>query len=45
VANVVEKFDFLEAKLSVVQPGDAPDMYQKSSVILVRPPAEDATAN
>jgi hypothetical protein len=45
VANVVEKFDFLEAKLSIVQPGDAPDMYRKSSVILVRPPTEGATAD
>lgn len=45
VANVVEKFDFLEARLTVVQPGDTPDTYTKRSVTLVRPPAEAATAN
>jgi hypothetical protein len=45
IANVVEKFDFLEARLSIVEPDDAPDMYRKSSVTLVRPPAEDSVAN
>lgn len=45
VANVVEKFDFLEARLSIIEPGDAPDMYRKSSVTLVRPPAEEAATN
>jgi hypothetical protein len=41
VANVVEKFDFLEARLSVEQPGDSSDTYVRHSVVLVRPPAEE----
>lgn len=40
VANVVEEFDFYEAQLSVVQPGEEIDTYTKSSVILVRPVEE-----
>lgn len=40
VANVVEKFDFLEESLSVTQPGEEPRTYVKQSVILVRSPAE-----
>ncbi len=40
LANVVEKFDFLEARLMVEQPGDSPDTYLKRSVTLVRPPTE-----
>ena len=38
LANVVEKFDFLEARLAVDQPGDSPDTYVRRSVTLVRPP-------
>jgi hypothetical protein len=40
VANVVEKFDFLEARLMVEQPEDSSDTYVRRSVVLVRPPAE-----
>ena len=37
VARVLEKFDFLEAKITVVQDGDDADSYTKRSVIVVRP--------
>jgi hypothetical protein len=40
VANVVAKFDFLEAMLSVTQQGGAPNTYKRRSVTLVRPPAK-----
>lgn len=40
VANVVEKFDFLEESLSVVQPGDEPRTYVKQGVVLIREPGE-----
>jgi hypothetical protein len=40
IANVVEKFDYLQARLSVVQVGDASGSYVKRSVTLVRPPVE-----
>jgi hypothetical protein len=40
VANVVEKLDYLEARLSVVQAGDTAGSYVKRSVTLVRPPQE-----
>jgi hypothetical protein len=40
VAKVIEKFDFYQANLSVVQPGPLPDSYLKQSVTLIRPPAE-----
>jgi hypothetical protein len=42
VANVVEKFDYLEARLSVIQKGDAPGSYVKRNVTLVRPPKAGA---
>jgi hypothetical protein len=42
IANVVEKFDFLEARLTVVQKGEADGSYKKRSVILVRPPNDDS---
>lgn len=45
VANVVEKFDFLEAQLSVEQAGDLPYSYVRHSVTLVRPPAETAVTD
>lgn len=38
VAKIVSKFDFLEAKLSVVQPGNEPDTYLKRTAVVVRPP-------
>jgi hypothetical protein len=37
IANVVERFDYLEARLSVVQKGDVPGSYVKRSATLVRP--------
>ena len=40
VANVIEKFDFLEEQLTVYQPGDTSTTYTSESVILVRPPSE-----
>jgi len=43
VANVIEKFDYLEASLTVEQPGDSPDTYFGQSVTLVRPPGEEDT--
>lgn len=42
VAKIVEKFDFLEAKVIVVQNGDDPDSYTKRSVVVVRSPEEDS---
>jgi hypothetical protein len=39
IANVIEKFDFLDARLTVVQKGDTPGSYLKRSVTLVRLPA------
>jgi hypothetical protein len=38
LAKVIEQCDFLQAKLTVVQPGDTPGTYRKHSVVLVRPP-------
>ncbi|MDZ4656451.1 MAG: hypothetical protein SH868_02605 [Bythopirellula sp.] len=38
VANVVEKFDFYQANLTVIQAGPLPDSYLKQSVTLIRPP-------
>ncbi len=43
VANVVEKFDFLEASLAVEHAGDTDGTYRKSSVTLVRPPGEESS--
>ncbi|MFW6168963.1 MAG: hypothetical protein ACODAD_00635 [Planctomycetota bacterium] len=40
VAKIIEAFDFLEAKLTVVQDGPGPDSYTKESVTVVRPPEE-----
>ncbi len=40
LAKVVEKFDYLQAKLSVKQKGDLPHSYLTRSVTLVRSPAE-----
>jgi hypothetical protein len=40
IAKVVEKFDFYQANLSVIQAGPLPDSYLKQSVTLIRPPLE-----
>jgi hypothetical protein len=44
LAKVIDKFDFLEAKLCVTQAGGQPDTYVSRSVTLVRPPAESQPA-
>jgi hypothetical protein len=44
VANVIDKFDFLQAELCVTQAGSEPDTYVSRSVILIRPPAESKPA-
>ncbi len=44
VAQIVESFDFLESKMTVVQQGPDPDSYTKRSVTVVRAPQE-ASAN
>jgi len=43
VAQIIGKFDFLEAKMTVVQAGDEPNTVVKRSVTVVRP-AETASA-
>jgi hypothetical protein len=40
VGTVVEKLDFYQAKLALVQEGDEPGTYMKRSVTLVRPAEE-----
>jgi len=45
IANVVEKFDFLEARLRITQAGDEPGTYVKRCVTLVRPSQGTTTAN
>jgi hypothetical protein len=40
IAKVVEKFDYYQASLTVIQDGPLPDSYLKKSVTLIRPPAE-----
>jgi hypothetical protein len=40
IAKMVEKFDFYQAKLTLVQAGPLPDTYLKQSVTLIRPPVE-----
>ena len=40
IANVVEKIDYLQSRLSVTQKGDAAGSYVKRSVTLVRAPKE-----
>lgn len=37
IAKVVEKFDYYEANLAVVQAGPLPNSYMKQSVTLIRP--------
>jgi hypothetical protein len=39
LGKIVSKFDFLEAKLSVIQAGDQPGTYEHREVIVVRPAA------
>ena len=41
VAQIVEKFDYLEAKLAVTQLGDEPGTYMRRSVTSVRAPSAD----
>ncbi len=41
VGQIVSKFDFLQAKLAVTQPGTTPGTYMKRTVVLVRPPASE----
>ncbi len=41
VGRIISKLDFLEAKLAVSQPGEDPLTYEKRTVLLVRPPAEE----
>ncbi len=43
VSKIVRKFDFLEANVTVVQPGSDPGSYEKRSVTVVRP-ADAASA-
>src|SRR3954469_3695688 len=43
VANVVEKFNYLDARLTVVQKGEASGSYIKRSVTLVKTPADATT--
>jgi hypothetical protein len=38
VAKVIDKSDYFEARLSVVQAADSPGAYVKQAVTLVRPP-------
>jgi hypothetical protein len=37
VAKIVEKFDFMEATVTVAQKGSDPDSYVKRSVVVIRP--------
>ncbi len=39
LSKIVAKFDFLQATLSVTQPGDQPGTYQRRTVTVVRPAA------
>jgi hypothetical protein len=40
IAKVVEKFDYYEAKLAIVQAGPLPNSYLKQSVTLIRAEGE-----
>lgn len=42
VANVVEKFDFYQARLSTVTEGPMPNTYLKQSVTLIRAPSSES---
>ncbi len=42
VGQIVGKFDFLEAKLSLTQAGDEPDSYTQQTVTVIRPPKSQA---
>jgi hypothetical protein len=44
IAKIIDKFDFLEARMTVVQDGPDADSYTKRSVTVVRP-AEEADGN
>ena len=45
VADIVAKFDFLEANITVVQGGDEADSYTKRSVTVVRAPDAESADN
>ena len=42
VGQIVGKFDFLEAKLSLTQAGDEPGSYRQQAVTVIRPPKSQA---
>jgi hypothetical protein len=44
IAKVIDKFDYLQANLTVTQTGTEPDTLVSRSVTLVRPPAEQKPA-
>jgi hypothetical protein len=45
VANVIDKFDYLEARVSIVQAGENPGSYVKRTVTMVRPPEQKSTVD
>lgn len=45
IANVVEKFDFMEESLSVSQIGDEPRTYAKQGAILIRAPGGEEASS
>lgn len=44
VGQIVGKFDFIESKLSVTEPGPVDGSYVRHSVTLIRPPAGESAA-
>jgi hypothetical protein len=38
IGRIIEKFDFVESKLSVKQPGPTEDTFVRHNVIMIRPP-------
>ncbi len=45
LAKIISKFDFLEAKITVIQNGDEPDSYTEKSVTVIRAPEEETSEN
>jgi hypothetical protein len=45
VGRIVAKFDFIDATLSVSQPGSEAGTYMRQSVTLVRPPKVEKAAS
>ena len=41
IGEVISKFDFLQAKLTVVQSAEDPSSYLKRTVVIVRPPSTE----